>query len=327
MDAAANPPARQPGARRRTPSVCDRERFAQAIGEFLEALRAEAGASPATVAAYAADLARFSQWAADRGLASFDALDSGAIVEWLASLRARGLAEASVARHLAALRMCLRQQVADGRLRRDPAALIPAPRLRKSLPKSLAPREVEALFAALERRARAEPRNWRAERDLALLELLYASGARVSEALTLATDGLEPGLAVVRLTGKGRKTRLVPVGRRARAALERWIRGGRLRLPDAHKRREVFLGPSGRPLSRQTAWRRVKLAALDAGITHALSPHGLRHSFATHLIEGGADLRSVQEMLGHASIRTTEVYTAVDAEHLLALHRTRHPRG
>jgi integrase/recombinase XerD len=165
------------------------------------------------------------------------------------------------------------------------------------------------------------------QRDRALLETIYACGARVSEAVGLRTDALEPSLRVLRLYGKGAKMRLVPLGERARDAIERWIGGGRASLPSAARAPEVFLTKSGRAMSRTDAWRRVKRAALRAGLSADISPHTLRHSFASHLVEGGADLRSVQEMLGHASIRTTEVYTHLDTEHVTSLHRLYHPRA
>jgi integrase/recombinase XerD len=237
-------------------------------------------------------------------------------------LREEGLAEATVAHRLTSLRMLLRHLVREERLAKDPTALVRSPRLRSALPHALGVHQVEALLAAA-----SETEGWRGERDRALLELLYACGARVSEALGLRTDGVEPSLRVVRLTGKGSKTRVVPLGDRAKQALEAWMSGGRKTLPGAAQRPEVFLTASGKPLDRTNAWRRVKAAALRAGLPAGLSPHSLRHSFATHLIEGGADLRAVQEMLGHASIRTTEVYTHLDAEHLLAVHRLHHPRA
>ena len=217
--------------------------------------------------------------------------------------------------------MFLRFQIAEGALASDPTALLPAPLLRHALPHVLGAEEVDRLLGSVAGEA------WSDLRDRALLEVLYACGARVSEAVGLRVDALEPRLSVLRLHGKGDKARLVPLGDRARAALERWLSEGRPRVPGCARRREVFLTRRGRPLDRTNAWRRVKLAALRAGLPHAVRPHTLRHSFATHLIEGGADLRAVQEMLGHASIRTTEVYTHLDTENVRALHRLFHPRG
>ena len=291
------------------------------LEDFLEALRVEAGLARRTLAAYRSDLERSLAWAAARGLSSFDAVGPEHVVDYLASRRDAGAAEATVAHDLTALRMLFAHLLGERVVTRDPCARLSAPVLRRSLPRALDVESVDALL-----RAPSED-TWRDLRDRALLEVLYASGARVSEAVGLRTDALEPGLRVLRLTGKGNKTRLVPCGERARQALQRWMSEGRPSLPGAAKRPQVFLSKSGAPLDRVNAWRRVKAAALRAGIRARVTPHTLRHSFATHLIEGGADLRSVQEMLGHASIRTTEVYTHLDLEHVLGLHRLYHPRA
>ncbi len=294
----------------------------QGLEDFLESLRVEAGLSPHTLAAYRADVARFLAWAAERGATSWDAIEADLVVDYLGARRAGGSAEASVARELSALRMALRHELAEGRLAHDPSARIAAPVLRRALPSTLSVDEVDALLRA----PVGSP--WLVLRDRALLEVLYACGARVSEAVGLRTDGLEPSLRVIQLVGKGRKTRIVPLGARARGALDAWLRDGRPQVAAAALRRpEVFLSKSGRPLDRTTAWRRVKAAALRAGLSPSISPHTLRHSFASHLIEGGADLRSVQEMLGHASVQTTEIYAHLDAEHVHALHRLYHPRA
>jgi integrase/recombinase XerD len=312
-------------ATRATPQRLPRA-YADGLAAFLEMLAAEAGAARSTVDAYAGDLRRFLAWAATRGLTRFEDVDAQAIVDYLAARRAAGAAEASVARNLAALRMCLRFLVAEGRLAHDPAALLRAPQLTRALPHALDVEQTERLLAEPEREA-AAPGAWRAQRDSALLLVLYSCGARVSEAVGLRTDGLEPALRVLRLHGKGNKQRVVPCGARARAALERWLGDGRARLPGAARRPEVFLSARGAPLDRTSAWRRVKRAALRAGLDPSISPHTLRHCFATHMLEGGADLRSVQEMLGHASVKTTEVYTHLDPEHVLGLFRLYHPRA
>jgi len=296
-------------------------RFRDDLEDFLEALRVEAGLARSTLASYRSDLERHLAWAVERDIHRWEDFDARAIVDYLAARRAAGAAEATLAHQLSAARMLLRHLLAEGRIARDPSALIPAPLLRKSLPRVLTVDQVDRLLAAA-----GEGGGWRGERDRALLEVLYACGARVSEAVSLRTDALEPSLRVLRLTGKGGKTRLVPCGEVARDALTAWIEGGRASLPNAHRRPEVFLTRNGRPLDRVNAWRRVTAAALRAGLPD-VTPHTLRHSFATHLIEGGADLRSVQEMLGHASIRTTEIYTHLDVEHVMSLHRMYHPRG
>jgi integrase/recombinase XerD len=289
--------------------------------DHLVALRAEAGLARNTTAADSADLAAFLAFAGERGAATFAAIDADLVVDWLGHRRAQGMSEATVARNLAAIRGLLRQRVQTGAQTEDPTRLIPTPKLGKPLPKTLSPDDVERLLLA----PAGEP--WRVERDRALLEMIYASGARVTEAVTLKSDAVDPQVRVVRLLGKGSKVRLVPLGARAREALHAWMEGGRRRLAALQRSDFVFLTRTGKPMHRNDAWRVVKRCALAAGLPLDLSPHALRHSFATHLVEGGADLRSVQEMLGHASIQTTEVYTHLDAETLASLHRLYHPRA
>lgn len=291
------------------------------LAPFLEALRIEAGLARNTLIAYRTDVLAFFRWASQRGLRSPTEVDAEAIVDWLAFQRAAGLSEATVARELVAVRMWARHLVAEGGLARDPTALLQAPVLRRALPHCLGVSEVEALIAG------SEGDDWRSQRDRALLEVLYACGARISEALSLRTEAIEPELRVVRLTGKGSKTRLVPLGARARVALSAWLAHGRLSRVGAAKSEWVFLSRSGTQMTRGEGWRRVKAAARRAGLPSDISPHTLRHSFASHLVEGGADLRSVQEMLGHASIQTTEVYTHLDTEHVTGIHRLYHPRA
>jgi len=312
-------------AARKQHAEADPSAFAPGLEDFLEALRVEAGLSRNTLLAYRSDLERFVAFSCGRDLGAWTAIETRDVIEYLRDCRAKGLAEATVARRLSAIRMCLRHLFQEGELPRNAAAEIPAPVLRRSLPTTLSIEDVEQLLAAPG--SCADPTGWSAQRDTAFLEVLYACGARVSEAAGLRTDAIEPSLRVLMLHGKGRKTRVVPLGERARLALEVWLTGGRKKLPGAERRAEVFLTKTGRPMDRSTAWRRVKAAALTAGLSPDISPHTLRHSFASHLIEGGADLRSVQEMLGHASIRTTEIYTHLDVEHVMSLHRLYHPRG
>ncbi len=291
------------------------------LDDYLLALRVEAGLSRSTLAAYESDLSLFLTWLAARGVKSYDALDTDTIVDWLAHRRDGGLAEATVARDLVAIRTLLRHLVSEGVLARDPGALLRAPVLARHLPRTLSVEAVDQLLLS------PEGDDWIALRDRALFEVLYACGARVSEAVGLTTDHLEPALRVLRLHGKGDKVRIVPLGERAADALKKWLEEGRKKLPNATTRSEVFLTKSGNPLSRTDAWRRLKHWALVCGLPPGVTPHTLRHSFATHLLQAGADLRSVQEMLGHASVRTTEVYTHLDAEHLRDLHKLYHPRA
>lgn len=302
------------------------------ILDFLDAMRVEAGLARNTILAYRSDLESLGRWMGERDLTDWSELDEDRIIEWLGGRRTAGSAESSIARGLVALRMLVRFLILESGLKRDPTARIPTPKLRRLLPATLVPEDVERLLAAF--LVDGEPPDWRAERDTALLEVLYAAGARISEALGLTTNDVPPDLSSLRLHGKGDKMRVVPLGRRARAALERWLENGRLTVVRRRKAAgagaappSVFLSKSGQPLARSTGWKRVKDAVALAGLPSSVSPHDLRHSFATHLLSGGADLRAVQEMLGHASIRTTEIYTHLDVEQVQTVHRMHHPRG
>jgi integrase/recombinase XerD len=291
-----------------------------AIERFVEHLALEAGYSPATVAAYRGDLARFAGWrGADTPLAALQPGDVASHALWLAS--SAGLAPRSQARVLSALRSFLRF-LADERLS-DLAstARVARPRAGRPLPKVISGAEVERLLAAPQGERPA------ALRDRAMLEVLYGAGLRVSElcGLEVADVNLEAGW--VRTTGKGRKTRLVPLGTPALDALRRWLASGRAALLGARRSSHLFLGRRARPLTRQGFWKLLRRYARAAGITRPVSPHVLRHSFATHLLDGGADLRSVQAMLGHADLGTTQIYTHVARARLRDVIVRHHPRG
>ena len=268
------------------------------LTDFLDALRVEAGVSRNTSEAYRRDLERFIGHMASLGRGAWGDLTPADVVTHLAALRAAGAAEASVARCLAAVRMLLRHQIAEGRLSKDPCALLSAPVLARHLPTTLTVDQVEALLRA------AGDATWIDARDRALVEVLYATGARVSEAVGLATDALEPSLGVLRLFGMGQKARLVPLGARAREALTAWLETWRPGLPGAAGRREVFLTRTGRPMDRTTAWRRIKALALRADVHGELSPHTLRHSFASHLVAGGQFGRHGKSSFFYQTIRT-----------------------
>jgi integrase/recombinase XerD len=296
--------------------------LAPLVREYLEVLRVEAGLARNTLAAYTRDLAAWLAWGAPRGWRSPQDLGEADLVDFLTHLaRERGAAQSSVARALAVLRGFVHFLVAEGELERDPAARLDAPKLPQYLPAVLDADEVERLLTAPKGSAPLDLR------DRALLEVLYACGARISEALALRTRDLAPELDSLRLTGKGDKTRVVPLGTRAAAALAEWLEHGRPAIHGAIGREEVFVTARARALGRSAAWAMVKRRALEAGIARSISPHTLRHSFASHLVEGGADLRSVQEMLGHASIRTTQLYTHLDGNTVRAVHARFHPRA
>ena len=297
-----------------------------AIDAYLTFLAAERGLSPATIRAYRGDLLDF---AAARGTARDWAQGPDAAQRYLAARTRRGrrndpgLAPTSLRRRAAAIKGFYRFAFGEGLIGADVAAHLDLPRMPRLLPETLTQAEVERLLAA---------RSDDALLDRALLELLYAAGLRISEALNLDLEDLSFDGAFVRVIGKGDRERLVPVGEIALAALRAWRDGPRVTLLAAHHVAPtgggpLLLGRSGRRLARQQAWAIVKRAAAAAGLGARVSPHTLRHSFATHLLEGGADLRIVQELLGHASISTTQLYTHVTGERIREVYARAHPRA
>jgi len=290
------------------------------VDGFLEVLQAERAASRHTLAAYRHDLRDFTAFLARRRR-DLDALGPDDLLAYLEHLRARGLAPASVARRVAAVRGWLRHLVREGRLRRDPAEHVEGPRPGRRLPRTLSR---EAAAALVESPDVSTPRG---VRDRAVLELLYATGMRASECVALRLEDVDLRAGYVRCTGKGRAQRLVPLGAVAAAWIARYLREVRPRLARRRDAGRLFLNPAGGPLSRQTIWNIVRRAARRAGIERRVSPHVLRHSFASHLLEGGADLRAVQAMLGHADIATTQIYTHLPSATLRGMYDRYHPRA
>lgn len=296
------------------------------VEDLLLWLAAEQGRAPATLEAYRRDLRSYAAWLAERGR-SIPAVTEADVVEWIAELRGRGLAASSVARHLVAVRGLHRFLASEGRIPADPAAAVDKPRVPRGLPKALTEEEVGRLLAAP---VGDEPL---ARRDRALLELLYGTGARVSEAVGLSLADVDLDASLVRLFGKGAKERIVPLGTHATRALVEWLgEGGRPEVePERWRRRDdataVFLGARGGRLTRQGAWDVLRRHGLAVGLGGRLSPHVLRHSCATHMLDHGADIRAVQELLGHATISTTQVYTLVSTERLWEVYRSAHPRA
>lgn len=299
---------------------------------YLRHLQIERGLSYNTVSAYRRDLDRLlaalaAAGRSDQSAPGVSALSPDALRGYLGSLREgeRPLAARSVTRTISSIRGFTKFLVEEGLLARDPAEELVAPKLPRRLPKALSRAQVEALLAATDG---DDPVRLR---DKALLELLYATGARVSEAVSLDVDDLvgpEGTPELIRVIGKGDKQRIVPLGSYARAAIEAYLVRARPLL--AHGRRatpKLFLGARGAPLSRQNAWLIIRAAADRAGLDVEVSPHSLRHSFATHLLEGGADVRVVQELLGHASVTTTQIYTHVTIEGLRDAYQQSHPRA
>ncbi|HET9484181.1 MAG TPA: site-specific tyrosine recombinase XerD [Xanthomonadales bacterium] len=291
------------------------------VEDFLERAWSEHGLSRNTLSSYRTDLAAFARWLEPRGSAMLRARRDE-VFAYLAARSAATYSARSNARLLSVLRQFYRTMLRLGRIEADPTALIDLPKLPKSLPKALGEREVEALLAA------PEPEASPAElRDRAMLELLYATGLRVTELVTLSVDQVNPRQGVVRVRGKGSKDRLVPIGDEAQAWLARYLATARPVLAGKPAPPALFVTARG-PITRQAFWQALKRYAVRAGIDPArISPHVLRHSFATHLLNHGADLRAVQMLLGHSSLSTTQIYTLVAREGLKRLHQQHHPRG
>jgi len=289
-----------------------------ALAEFSRYLSLERGLSPRTVEAYSGDVGRFLDWARERGIEP-RAAPRSSLDEFLWDEKKRGLKPASLQRLVGALRSFFSYQAVEGRLAESPAENLRGPRRGRRLPRFLTSDEAARLLAA------PNGDTYEDARERAALELLYAAGLRVSELLTLRPESANLQEGWVRVVGKGAKERLVPVHARALAALRAFLRERERRFKNPAA--EIFLGRSGRPLSRAQFWRRVRELGRRAGISTPLHPHLLRHTFATHLLAGGADLRAVQEMLGHADLSTTQVYTHLDSAALKAAHAKRHPRG
>ena len=294
--------------------------------EFLAWLAVERGRSVRTIEAYRRDLLRYRSHLAARGRSLDDVGDTD-VVAFIRALQSEGLAAASVTRMLVSVRGLHRFLVAEGHRADDPTADVEIPSLPRGLPKALSVAQIVSLMDAV---VGDDPA---ARRDRAVLELLYGTGCRISEAGSLSLPDVDLHDGLVRVTGKGARERIVPLGRCAAEALQRWLapQGRGALEPDRWARRgdaeAVFLNQRGGRLSRQGLWLVVRRHGDAAGIGSLLTPHVLRHSCATHMLDGGADIRFVQEMLGHASISTTQIYTRVSTERLRAVYRAAHPRA
>ena len=291
------------------------------IASFLDYLSVECGLSPNTVSAYRSDLDKFDEFVRTIGIRALERMSAGDVVDFLRRMKSRGLSVSSIARALVALKMFLRFLAQEGRAISTAALAVESPRVWKNLPDVLSRDEVDELLSAPDRTTTLGLRN------AALLETLYATGCRVQETSDLRLSDLHLDVGYIHATGKGRKERIVPVGEPAGEVVREYLAQARPRLVKPHSGEELFLSRTGRKLERKSIWRIVKKLARSAGIGKDVHPHTLRHSFATHLLEGGADLRIVQEMLGHASIATTQLYTHVDQRRLKGIHRKYHPRA
>lgn len=291
------------------------------VDRYLAFLVVEKGLAPNTLESYGRDLRDFASFLGGQHISRVEDIQATAVLAYLIHLRNRGMAAASRARHLVTLRGFFRFLHQEELIPHDPAALLELPKAGLHLPGVLSVSEIRALLAA--------PPTDRPTglRDAAMLELLYAAGLRVSELIQLKITELNRDAGFVRPFGKGGKERVVPVGRMALTVVTAYLENARPLLLKGLASPFLFVGRQGRPLSRQGFWKLLKKYAQRAGIRQSVSPHTLRHSFASHLLEGGADLRVVQIMLGHADIATTQIYTHVSAERLKAVHRQYHPRA
>ena len=291
------------------------------LEQFRDFLTLEQGVSVRTDDAYTRDVARFALYAKVKGAANPVDVAARTLREYIYHLKDLGLAPASIRRNVSAVRTYFRFLVGEGHVVRDPSDRLETPKRWRALPDVLTVDEAARLLAAP---TLDEPL---AFRDRAMLELAYGAGLRVSEWITLAIRDVLLDDALIRVFGKGSKERLVPIGRNAIGATAIYLRELRPRLEKGGGKGTLFLNARGAPLSRMGAWKILQRHVKAAGLTKRVTPHTLRHSFATHLLENGADLRAVQEMLGHADISTTQIYTHVDREYLRSVHKQFHPRA
>ena len=300
-----------PASGRATQTLCN---------EYLAYLRGECHLAANTIAAYGNDMRRFVAWVDQRSLADLKVQD---LSSYVGTLQEENLAPSSISRNVVAVRTFFKFLQLEGIVTDNPADLIATQKMWQRMPGVLTTRQVNDFLSS----PKKSDKFW--QRDVAMLEVLYATGCRASEVCTLRVRDLSMPQKHLRCEGKGGKQRMVPLGGRAIAAIEIYLQDlrGELAAKSPHQPEELFLSRSGRPIDRVQLWRLVKLYAARVGIDDTISPHSLRHSFATHLLAGGADLRLVQEMLGHASIQTTQIYTHVEHSRLKKVHTQFHPRA
>lgn len=302
-------------------AIADPRARAFLVERFAEFLALERGSSPRTQEAYARDVQRFVEFALVKGAGSPAGVTPRLLRDFVYHLKDLGLSPASIRRNVSAVRGYFRFLMGDGHVVRDPSERLDTPKRWRTLPEVLTVAEVQKLLSTPNM---DDPLYFR---DRAMLEVAYGAGLRVSEWIGIGVKDALLDESLVRVFGKGSKERLVPIGRSAIGALAIYIRELRPRLERGGGKGRLFLNARGQPLSRMGAWKILQKYVKRAGISKRVYPHTLRHSFATHLLEGGADLRAVQEMLGHADISTTQIYTHVDREYLRQVHRRYHPRA
>ncbi len=290
------------------------------VDTFLNYLSVERGLARNTIVSYQGDLNDYIDFLQSRSVDAFSKTTKDSIINFMLFQKDKGISPNSISRRLAAIKVFYRFLARERILKADPTSLIESPKLWKRIPETLSLNEVEALLAA------PNIRDKQGIRDKAILETLYATGMRVSEAVNLKKDNVNLDVRFLRCIGKGNKERVIPIGAKAIASLKRYLDITRPYLLKKKESELLFLNRFGKRISRQSLWKLIKRYAKEARIKKPVRPHLLRHSFATHLLERGADLRSVQEMLGHANISTTQIYTHINKERLKAIHRMFHPR-
>jgi integrase/recombinase XerD len=298
------------------------------VNDFLNHLSLERSLSPNTIESYKIDLKRYIKFLGDEKVSALEEIKEDHITKLIRQLSTLGLKATSIARNLSAIRSFHKFLVREGYTQSDPAGALESPKLWRKLPMVLDQHEMERLLdqsmeGAYSSKGKALSLHWR---DKAILEFLYATGVRISELINIKRKNLLSEVGLVRVIGKGQKERVVPIGEKAIEAVEKYLSDLRPRIANQNSQDVLFLNRRGRRFSRMGVWKILKKYVNRAGIKKKVTPHTIRHSFATHLLEGGADLRAVQEMLGHADISTTQIYTHLDREYLKEIHKTFHPR-
>lgn len=291
------------------------------VDQYLNHLLVEKGLSKRTLDSYSRDLTRYHRFLCEHGVMAVSEADTAYILKHLIALRDAGLGARSRARHLVALRGFYRFLVQEKVIRRDPTRLVELPKISLKLPDVLSVDETKRLLDT------PDPQTHRGARDAAMLEILYAAGLRVSELIKLKLQDVNLEAGYVRVFGKGSKERIVPIGLYAQQKIQDYLNINRKTLLKNWVSPYLFVARAGKPMSRQGFWKLLRRYAQQAGLHKKITPHSLRHSFATHLLEGGADLRAVQVMLGHVDISTTQIYTHIARDHLKDMHTKYHPRG
>jgi integrase/recombinase XerD len=289
--------------------------------KYLDFLIIEKGLSNNSIESYSTDIVQYISFLEKNSIERLDEVDSAVILAWLIDLTKKGLSAKSRARHLITIRGLYKFLINEQDVPINPVKNVDIPKIGFALPKIMTVQEIEDLIDAPDI---SKPRG---QRDCAMMELMYGAGLRVSELIGIQLQDINLDANFIRVMGKGSKERIIPIGSRARAINQKWIKEGRSSLLKKISSPYLFVARAGKPMTRQSFWKIIKKFALVANITHNITPHTLRHSFATHLLEGGADLRSVQTMLGHADISTTQIYTHISREYLMKMHQKFHPRN